>query len=191
MSNISFAISDICSAFNSKTIGSKVIHHDAFFKILGEATKQFDWSSCRVDGQAKIKLPVEANSAVSCGVGLSIDNSSYYVLRSHRGKVSAYLKREYAEQTRSVHVILYTKEAFLKDPDVTDEEREGIIESLCTHVVVAVLADVTDNPQLGAYRFVHNLAGGNREALVWTADEIREQAKSIISRENKYVTVAD
>ena len=188
--NIRFAISDVCSAFNSKTIGTKVINQDVFFSELGKAVESFDWDSCRVSGQAKINLD-NIKHTVLCGVGFAVDDPSYYVLRSHRGRVSSFLKRDYAEATKSLHVILYTKDAYLNDPQITEDEYESIVSSACTHVIVSVLATATDNPFLGTHRFVANLAGGNKEALVWSADEIRSFAKDVIGNENKYVTVAD
>ena len=188
---IRFSISDICSAFNKKAIGSRVIDVDGFFGFLSKAVKEFDWKSCRAPGQAKIFLPKEAYRTVSCGVGLRVDNPDYYVLRAHRGKVSCFLKRNYAEATGSLAVVVYTSDAFLKDPEVNEDEAEAIRLSLCTHVIVAVLAGVVDNPTMSAYRFVSNLGGGNNEALLYSADEIRKMAKEIISNENKYITVAD
>ena len=189
--DLRFAISDICTAFNPKTIGSKVIDMEKFFHYLGEAVEAFDWNSCRVPGQAKIKLSDSACACVSCGIGLRVDDPSYYLLKSHRGVVSAFLKREYAEATKNVFVIVYTTDAFLKDPDVTNDEAEAIKFSQCTHVIIAVLATPNDEPKLGTYRFVHNLAGGNNEALTYSADEIRSMAKEIIGKENKFSTVAD
>jgi hypothetical protein len=57
-------------------------------------------------------------------------------------------------------------------------------------VLVAVLASDGRKATLSPYRFVMNLAGGNRSALAWTADEIRAVAREIAANEQTSV-VAD
>jgi len=91
----------------------------------------------------------------------------------------------------NVAVVVYTKEAYLKDPDCTEEEHERINSLGCTHVLVAVLASSGKPSPLTPHRFIHNLAGGNREALLWTADEIRAKAKEIKKFSSEWCVVAD
>jgi hypothetical protein len=44
---------------------------------------------------------------------------------------------------------------------------------------------------LPPYRLVWNLAGGNLEAALWTAEEIHAKAKAAIDYDNEWSTVAD
>jgi hypothetical protein len=191
MSKISrIALSDIVTAFNYRSIGTKVIDEQAFWETLSEAVEAFDWSTCRVPGQALIDLP-EAIPFVSSGVGNPSDLASAYVLRSYRGKVSAYLRREYAAPMTHCSVVVYSKEAYLLDPDCDEAERVRIEGADPTHVLVAVLATSGEKSVLSPYRFVKNLAGGNNEALAWTAEEVRAKAREISEQLDRWDLVAD
>lgn len=188
--SVLFQSADICTAFEGRCIGSKVTNTSRFLDLLEEAVERHDTSKDRVPGQMFLKLPEEANQYVSCGVGLSSPDESAYCLRSYRGKVSAFLLRQYALPTTSVAVVLYTLDAALNDPDATEEENERLKRINPKYVVVAVLASSGAPPQLSPHRFTANLAGGNHEAQVWTADEIRQKAKDIMSADH-FVAVAD
>jgi 1-deoxy-D-xylulose 5-phosphate reductoisomerase len=131
---------------------------------------------------------------VSGGMGRNRNNPDDYVLRSNRGKVHAYLKRQYAEPVTDCHIVVYTKEAYLADPDIDEDPNEADFinsQDNVTHVLVAVLASSGVSSKLSPYRFVKNLAGGNHEALVWSADEIREKAKEIAADVDDWCIVAD
>lgn len=191
---IHFIPSDICTAFQtSNVIGSKVTYPLGFSRVLRAAIAEHDFSTDRVPGQAVITITKGLNN-VSSGVGIAVNDPSAYVLRSYRGKVSAFLQRRFAAEVTSCGAVVYTREAYMEDPDVTPEEMARVaVEHLTqpvTHVVVAVLASSGES-QLSPRRFVANLAGGNREALVWSADEIRERAKAVIIHDSHWVTVAD
>ena len=186
-----FIPADICSAFEAETIGSKVIAHAQFLDLLAFAVSKHDTSKDRIPGQMFIRLEGAANNMVSCGVGRPINDPDAFVLKSYRGKVSAFLRREFAAPTQQTAVVLYTLDAALNDPDATTEENERLKASGATYVIVAVLATAAETSALSPHRFVANLAGGNHEAQVWTADEIRAKAKEIISFDNLYATVAD
>lgn len=192
MENVKLFISTIVTAFKPITIGTKVIAEDKFLQsILGSITN-YDFNSCRIPGQALIHVP-EAISFVSGGIGRNRDNPDDYVLRSYRGKVHAYLKREFAEPVTDCNVVVYTRSAYLSDPDIDEDptEASNIRESDCTHVLVAVLASSGIPSRLSPYRFVKNLAGGNHEALSWTGDEIRDKAKEIAADVDGWSLVAD
>jgi hypothetical protein len=190
----SIGISNICTAFEGKTIGSKVVNPLFIYRLL-DAIKDFDWSECRVPGQAFI--PVDAADCVVSGVGLNTSDPKDYVLRSYRGKVDAYLKREHALPTVGVNVVLYTEEAYALDPQVTPEE----VERMQGHrwdfdpfggryVIVAVLADAGTPSTRSPYRFVDCLAGGNNEADTWTIEDVRAMSREIINNA-KFGIVAD
>lgn len=191
--------SDICSAYTSyPAVGSQITNWIEFRRVLEEAVAGHDFTKDRVPGQGFIALP-EAIPFVSSGVGRPSQDPSHYTLRLYRGKVSAFLLREYAAPVESCHVVVYTREAYLADPDVTIEEATRVSSSsihfrapyLVTHVLVAVLAASGPSSQLGAHRFTANLAGGNHEAQLWTADEIRAKARDIMAYDHEWDTVAD
>lgn len=182
---------DILTAFDEQSIGSKVINHFEFTCILTEAIKSFDWSTCRQPGQAYIKLPEHACKYVSAGVGKRTHNPDDYVIRLRRNKVSLFLKRDFAAKADNVAAVVYTADAYINDPDVTDREIRRIKKVGYTHMIVAVLASAGPPSPLTPSRFIHNLAGGNREALLWSADEIREKAKEIKNYSIDWCVVAD
>ena len=186
--------SDICTALHqTHVIGTKVIDHGRFMHALEAAVAAHNFAVDRVPGQGFISVP-EAIPYVSAGVGHPKADPSAYSLKLYRGAVSAYLKREHAAPVESVACVVYTRDAYLKDPDVTAEERERVTASNflpVTHVLVAVLATAGARSQLSPYRFAHNLAGGNREAQLWSADEIRAKAQEIIEYAGQWATVAD
>jgi hypothetical protein len=162
---IKFAIADIVTAFDEQAIGSKVLEVGPFWVMMHEAVKNHDLSNDRVEGQHFVQLPEAANALVSCGVGRRTDDPEDYVIRVYREGPAMFLKRHCAVETESVAVVVYTREAYLADPDSTPEEVERIEASApgYTHVIVAVLAGGGPAPVVGPYRFVHNLAGGNHE----------------------------
>jgi hypothetical protein len=113
------------------------------------------------------------------------------VCREHRGVVSAYLRREFAAPVTGCALVVYTRKAYFQDPDVTPAEAARIDALDPTHVLVAVLAFAGPKSPLPPYRLVWNLAGGNNEALLYTADEIRAKAKEAIDYDNDWSPVAD
>jgi len=182
---------DILTAFDDQAIGSKVLDRFGFTCIVTESIKLFDWNTCRQPGQAYITLPKPTCWFVSAGVGKRTHNPEDYVIRLHRDKVSLFLKRDFAADVDNVAVVVYTADAYLNDPDIDDDEAKRVKESGFTHMIVAVLASAGPPSPLTPNRFVHNLAGGNREALLWTADEIREKAKEIKDYSINWCIVAD
>lgn len=189
--HVLLGFADIVSAFGTSTIGSKVINHLGFIQIVTEAIQNFDWDNCRQPGQAYIKLPDDACACVSAGVGQRTHDPDDYVIRLHRNKVSLFLKRKFAAKVDNVAVVVYTTDAYLNDPDIDENEFRRIKEDNFTHVLVAVLASAGPPSPLTPNRFVHNLAGGNKEALLWSADEIRKRAKEIKDYSINWCVVAD
>lgn len=184
------SVSHIVTAFDCQTIGTKVTDPDGFWGALTAALRAHDFASDKIPGQGYIPLP-GAVPFVSSGVGRNIDDPAAYVLRSHRGRVHAYLKREFASPVHDCAAIVYTREAYLSNPDITSGEAGRIEVEDPTHVLVAILASSGPRPALSPYRFVKNLAGGNHEALVWTAEEIRGKACEVASQVDEWSTVAD
>ena len=192
--DIVIVASNSCSAFWFGAIGTKVIDRTAFLITLLLAIGKHDPSKDRVPGQHYIDLGTSPNvlASVSAGVGLRAGRTiKDYVIREHRGRVGAYLYRTCAAPTEGVAAVVYTREAYLADPDITAEEATRIMDAKATHVIVAVLGFAGPNPPLTPGRFVQNLAGGNREALTYDADTIRAMAKDIAAYSNEYCVVAD
>jgi len=205
------ANSNIVSAFDAKTIGAKVTNAGIFNALLIEAIERHDFRSGKTPGQAVI--PVEIHDAggvvfagsaamnyvlgdfVSGGVGRRTKNPNDYVAREHRGQVHLYLKREFAAAVESVRAVVYTKEAYLNDPDIFEDPNEfKRIYSLpaTTHVLVAVLASAVES-FVSPYRFVANLAGGNLDYAEgkMTYAELVELARKVKAFDDDWAVVAD
>jgi hypothetical protein len=177
--DIRIGMADIVTAFGDCTIGSKVTNRELFWRELAKAVEGFDFSKCRKPGQGLVPLP-NAQRYLSCGVGRRTLDPADYVLRVYRGQVRMYLKRRFAADIQHGSAVVYTMEAYLDDPDLTAEERDEVVKCDYTHMLVAVLASAGPKPPLSPYRLVHNLAGGNNEALLWSADEIRQKAREVM-----------
>lgn len=206
MATVKCGLSDICHVYDARgCVGSRVIPRRSkeFTDLVNEAIEIHEKRIAngftpppKAAGQYNIKLPPQACDMVWAGIGKVPKpvNEDDFVLRAHRGNIGAYLKRMYAATPDSVNIIVYTADAYLKDPDVINDEirdvRLNILNGM-THVLVAVLASVGGCSPLPPYRLVHNLAGGNNEALLYTADEIRSMAKESIDFWNEWHTVAD
>lgn len=182
--------SDICTAFNPPTIGTRVTNPTEFMLVASRRIKEHDFTKDRVPGQGFIQCP-EAVPYISSGVGKRSDDPQHYHCRTHRGIVSAYLKREFAAPCSGCALVVYTREAYAKDPDVTPEEIARVESSGATHVIVAVLGFAGPDSPLPPYRLVWNLAGGNLAAALWSAEEIHEKAKAAIEYDNQWSAVAD
>ena len=185
------AVSNVCSAFATATVGSKVMNTEAFLMAVATAVAAHDLARDRVPGQHFIFLPRTATQHVSAGIGLRDGvPAHHYVTREHRGRVDCYLNREHAAQCDQVAVVVYTLDAYKADPEVDQTEVNGF-DNTVSHVLVAVLAFAGPQAPLSPHRFVSNLAGGNREALTYSADEIRAKSKDIIAYDAQWCVVAD
>lgn len=185
--------STIVTAFDASTIGTKVTNVDAFMSIAQAAIENFDFAAQRVPGPGFIPYN-DLTPYVSAGVGRRTTNPDDYVVRYYRGNVELFLRRKHAAEATGVAIIVYTREAYLADPDVQrdDMKRRHIEESNATHILVAVLGFAGPaNSPLTPHRLVHNLAGGNKEALIWSADEIRAKAGQSKAYWEEWAVVAD
>ena len=156
-------------------------------KAARAAVEAHNFAEDRVSGQGFLVCP-EAIPFVSAGDGLRTEDPWDYIPALHRGEVSLFLKRERAGEVQFCALVVFTSEAYLADPEVTPEEAARVEGA--THVLVAVIASSGPEAPLTPQRFVANLAGGNREALAWDADEIREKARAINEYWTKYCVVA-
>ena len=184
---------NIVTAFDAKAIGTKVTNPNTFRAHLADAIGSTDFAAQRVPGQAFLNLPEAAYSTVSAGVGKRTLNPEDFVLREYRGKVGTFLKREHAAPVEGLACVVYTVAAYLSDPDVASDEGEAErVKGLnATHVLVAPLAFSGPKAPYPLGVLVHNLAGGNKEALLWSADEIREKATETNAYWGEWCVVAD
>lgn len=189
-----FETANIVTAFSSSAIGTKVLDRDALLSAASKAVEAHDPSGDRQPGQHFVMCP-DGKSFVSAGVGRRTRNAEDFVLRNGRFGVEAYLKREKAAEVDGLALVVYTREAYLADPDLQKpeeaDERTRIETSDCTHVIVAVLAFAGPKSPLPPATFIHNLAGGNREAAQWNADEIHDLAQQVETYWNEWCIVAD
>lgn len=183
---------NIVSCFAPKSVGTKVLDREGFEAAAVAAIEAYDFAAQRVPGQGSVECPA-AIPFVSAGVGKRTKNPEDYVLKEYRGNVETFLRREHAAPVEGCALVVYTASAYLADPDVVNEPEEAarIVESGATHVLVAVLAFAGPKAPLSPYRLVHNLAGGNNEALQWSADEIRAKALESKTYHDEWCTVAD
>jgi hypothetical protein len=184
---------NIVTAFNEKDIGTKVVNASGFRAHLADAVGSCDFESQRVPGQAFLTLPEAAYKTVSAGVGKRTLNEEDFVCRDYRGKVGAFLKRAHAAPVEGLAAVVYTTAAYLSDPDIAGdvEEVKRVEESGATHVLVAPLAFAGPKAPYPAWTLIHNLAGGNKEALEWSADEIRAKAAETEAYWSEWAVVAD
>jgi hypothetical protein len=191
-------VSDICEAFNSKTVGSKVFlnFRGEFFFELSGAIEKHDFSTGLVKGQAVIDLPKKVNDWVSAGTWKrGSKDPKDYVLRQYRGEVGMYLKRHPEMKSVRVRCVVYTTDAYRKDPDFTKDEARQLKKFFGKeegYVLVAVLGDCDNEPSTVSYsRFVKNLAGANNEYKVMSKDEVVKKAAEVDKYRSTHMGVAD
>lgn len=179
------AIADIVTCFAAVTVGTKVIAEKAFMKVLEKAISEFQIPE---NGQCFIGLPCFdlVTSGVACKKSMKLDD---YIHREHRGEVLSFAKRSCAAPCESLVAFVYTVEAYIDDPRVSDEEAKRVADS--DYVLVCVLASAGAGCTPSIHRFVRNLAGGNSAYANLTADEIREAAVEVVEYDNYWITVAD
>ena len=160
MATINLIVSDICKVFEESCVGSKVLDKEAFMALVGKVVEKHDPTlTAGAPGQYNILLPEAANKLVSAGVGKRTADPNDFILRSHRGRVELFLQRKFAAQAESVSVILYTREAYVSDPEVDSVK----VPLEATHVLVAVLASAGPQSPRTPYRMLAGMAGANNE----------------------------
>ena len=186
-------LANIVTAFEHATIGTKVTDPVLFWRLTDAAIDEHDFQGGDTPGQASIVLPTEALNAVSGGAGPRSEYIEDYIVRTYRGSDSLFLRRERASQPTEVKVIVYTRGAYLDDPDVKqdDAERCRIARTDADFVLVAVIASAAPRAPLGIERLTRNLAGGNKDALVWSGDDIRSKVAESLAYHKRWATVAD
>jgi len=195
-------ISNICDAFKSKAVGSKVRrqYHKAFMKELEKAIRNHDWDSDLVKGQTVLDLPHNVASMVSPGTWFRPSGMARvedYVLRVYRNRAGVSLKRKAKMKSDNVSVVVYTKDGYRNDPDFDEHDIEGVrfnkfFGKRDGYVLVAVLGNPSWSKSTVSYsRFVKNLAGANNSYKVMTKDELVDLAKKVVEHNDNFMGVAD
>ena len=144
------------------------------------------------NGQGFVSLPKEAWGCVLPGVARRTKNPGDYKNALHRGEVGQFLDRTKVALPAldGVAAIVYTAEAFLADPQTSDEEKQAFIEAGYTHCGVTTLAFAGPKPPGTSWRFIVNLAGGNAAYEEMTKEELVEMAQDIKAYETEWAVVA-
>lgn len=173
-------MSDVCKAFDLACVGTRVNNTKVFMAYFADAIGTYHMPE---HGRGFVSFPSEwmedinQRGIVSCGTGYNAGRSDEdYVIRTWRGQKGIFLKREFAPKLETLHVVVSTKEAYLRDPDVmkrTEYHAALKAERGVKYVIIAVLGTIGPVPPFGYQALVHNIAGGN-EAFIpkFTADEI-------------------
>ena len=193
-STIVLSPSYIWQAENPWVIGSKVGNKPAFRSALTEAIASHDTSKDRAEGQHFIVLSPEAIKAseITCGVGKKTSDTNDYVMREWRGSVSTFLKRHKALPVAFCAVIVYTKDAYLADPQMPEDERKQVLASDASHYLIALLANAEGVPNARSpYRLVDSLAGGNNEFADISIEDVKAMAVETKAYADTWSVVAD
>jgi hypothetical protein len=188
-----FEISDVCHAFRSSCVGTKVLDPVLFCTLLEQEVYEHNPHSDDEPGQHFIPLSADCLPLVSCGVGSRTDEPQDYVVRQWRGRCELFLRRERAVQATGVAAIVYTIDAYANDPEVDSDELARFVATGATHVIVAILAfgGPEGKPPVSPWRLVCNMAGGNNAALKAEASTLRSWAAKTRDYHTEWCVVAD
>ena len=180
------------AAIGTSLLDSSKTGEAEFYKEAERIIASFNFQNQPVPGQGFLPSP-SLVKFLRAGVGRRTDNPHDYVLRCHRGRVDAYLKQAHAAPVEGAALVVYTRMAYMVDPDVVADATEfSRVVSLpdATHFLIAVLAFAGPASPLSPYRFVANLAGGNHEAATWSPEVIASKAASIVEYDRTWCVVA-
>tara|TARA_R100000458_G_C8251775_1_gene228610 strand:+ start:796 stop:1392 length:597 start_codon:yes stop_codon:yes gene_type:complete len=191
------------------TIGNIYIHPIADAQLDGSAVGAILKNPA--DRATAIEYVKDAvNRPGSLGVYKALDNQDLFLsgnykltddmtedmfkARLHRGEAIVCVDRSKVELSAlecvKLACIVYSKDAALADPQVTDEVRNEIEAGGFEYMLVTFLASAHDEPPaVSSHRFVRNLAGGNNDYKGYSKTRLVEICKDIINVEQEYMTV--
>lgn len=189
-------VAPIVTAFAQASVGAKVLDRGVFLRFLEAAVASYNFEIQRVPGQGVVPMPREAFATLTSGVarreGL-VPND--YVVREYREETLLFARRGKAAAVESLAAVVYTRAAYLADPEVSgNPAMAGVAGEDVTHVLVTILATVGPKPPVSSHRFVRNLGGGNRAYAPdagYTLETAIADAKAIVAYEKEWITVAD
>lgn len=178
--SIILATAEICTAFQTLCIGTKVLepYHRWFTQILHDSIAAHVFPE---NGQAKILLPDITRPMVSAGIASREElREGDFVARKFRNRVGLYARRKFAMQSEKVFAIVYTRDAYIADPDYVEGSLFGLPDY--THVLVALLGHAgPEDVPYGSRVLLHNMAGGNNEFLPSTGPNWVESMRNTLA----------
>mgnify|MGYP001615457053 CR=1 FL=1 len=168
---------------------NRTVLMDAVHEIVG--THKFP-----KNGQAVIELPEHARACLISGdvERGQVAKAVYTRVREHRGELLVVVDRELMDSRgrlapMSAGIVVYTKEAFMEDPETTATDKAWAADY--AYVVVPFLASRGPKPTLSSSRFVRNLAGGNNAFADkdYTIEKARADAKEVAEYEANWMIV--
>ena len=180
-----FAFSNVLNCFAATVIGTKVVAKEAFMTALNAAMANFE-----IPDNGQCFVPLTCLDTVVSGVAKRENLSEGDIItREWRGGEEEFAVRSKAEPAESLAAIVYTREAYVNDPQVDEAEIEQIGDA--DYVLVAVLASVGPRPEVSVRRFEANLAGGNNAYSEMSAEEVEDLRKRVYEYNEVWITVAD
>ncbi len=179
--------SGIFTGFEPTGVGTRITDPA---HVLAAIESRLSTGDHLVSAPGQFEIPLSATGLLG-GIGRRTQNQDDYVVRTWRGRVDMFLKREFAVPVAHAKAIVYTIDAYEADPQVSALESQVLRDQSVTHVIVAILAFAGPPAKLSPLRFVMNLAHGNNEALLWSRDEIVERAKAVERYDAEWCVVAD
>lgn len=170
MSKPKIGVSNICTAFDDHTVGTKVTGRGTFLHVLASIIEAIGGPR----NSGFVELPGDSvEECVRCGVA-EVSNLSKEDVHSvfYRGKWESFADPRKAAKFDNVSALIYSCDSYCKDPQVSNDEKAALIEEGIDYVLVAVHAGAGD---LGSIRLVRNLAGGNRNYI--PSGDIEEEVK--------------
>ena len=195
--NMIFKGCTIWKAEDEKCVGSKILNPEEFRKRLVTEIIRHDHKSDSAPGQHVVTLSYETieASGIVCGIGLRTNNLNDYIIRSWRGQVGLYLKRECAVPVEMCRVIVYTKEAMIADPDVDEDYKNEIMNSpdhkYVSHYLIALLADGPEPSARSPLRLTAAIGGHNNEYENASIEKIKSDCLESYNYATKWEVVSD
>ena len=158
------------SQFREGAVGTLITQVNPYLDLLSDQIVSFSFPKDGDSaGQGFIPIP-GGEGLVLPGIGLrTLLSETTGVIREHRGEKQLCLDRTKADigHADSVAAIVYTLDAYLKDPEVSKEDKKSAEEGPYTHVLITTLGfkGPKGEPPVSPHRFARNIAGGNRKYL--------------------------
>ncbi len=175
--------------FREGAVGTLVTKASTYLDILTDHVKDFDFPD-KGDSAGQGFIPIEhaeVKNLVVPGVAhrtLLTDSTS--IVRQHRGEQVLCIDRSKVDvgKVDGVAAIVYTIDAYLRDPEVSEDEKSHLKEGPYSHVLVTTLGFKGPKAPVGPGRFMKNIAGANNayastdSAIVEKAIEYLEASKN-------------
>jgi len=104
------------------------------------------------------------------------------IVRTYREEDALYIDRTKVDlgECDDVYVIVYTKGAWGRDPEVPKAEK--VAAEGYEHVLVTTLGNRGPTPPVSPHRFMHNVAGGNARWSLFFGTDIQKMAEEFVEQ---------